>query len=844
MNANVISRPLFFCLLISCLACLAGPMTTECVATQEESSSGIAFFDSKVKPLLAKHCWECHREDPDDFGGGLAMASRQSMIDGGDNGSSVNLEDVKESLLLRVLSYEDDVYEMPPEGKLADDEIAVFEKWIQLGLPWNPDDEIEIDDTSEKHGPPPVNDETKKWWSFQKVVRPNVPQIGGTEWITNKIDAFILSKLNDSKLTPAPDATKQELIRRAYYDLTGLPPTPEHVDQFVRNESPGAWKDLIDELLNSPHYGEKWGRHWLDLVGYAESNSFERDGTKPFVSGYRDYVIRSFNEDKPYDQFLREQLAGDEFENVSIESMTATGFYRLGAWDDEPADPKLAKYDELSHIVTVVGQSMMGLTVDCARCHDHKIDPIPQADYYQMVSFFENIRRYGVRDHNSVLDASVAQMDERQIDDATREAHATKVKSVVQQMVAIEGPAKKLFEPVEHEEFKRIANRRRVLKKYIGKGISQEEFDQYVSLHQQWRTLTENPPQGIRKILCVKEHGSKASSSHIQIRGNPHAKGAEVRPGFLSVLSPPEPEISPATSGKSTGRRLAFANWLTHPDHPTTARVMANRIWQYHFGRGIVRSSSDFGFQGTPPTHPELLDWLAAELMDSQWSLKAMHRKIMLSRAYRMSTKFNREADAVDPENDLLWRFNSRRLTAEEIRDSILAVSGQLNTSKVYGPSIYPALPAEVLAGQSMPGANWHRSSDEDARRRSVYIHVKRTMGFPILEINDAATTDSPCPVRFVTTQPTQAVGMINSEFTNQQAKHLAELVGSKHDDPDQQIAVVLRRVLQRNPTEQEIARGVAFLSDPAMANDADAAKALQVFCLLALNLNEFVYLQ
>lgn len=811
----------------------------EPAASQDDSS--VEFFNTKVKPLLEEHCWECHRNDPDDLGGNLAMSSSASMLEGGDSGSLLDEKNIEKSLLLRVLSYDDDLYQMPPDGKLSDEDIAVFKKWAELGLKWDPKAE-RVFESSHESGPPPVNEETKQWWSFQKVTRPEVPSHESDRWCKNEIDAFILNQLNHSNLKPSADATKYELVRRAYYDLLGLPPSEKQISAFVNDNSPDAWPKLIDQLLASPHYGEKWGRHWLDLVGYAESNSFERDDTKPFVWRYRDYVIKAFNEDLPYDQFLTDQLAGDELENVTVDSMAATGIYRLGAWDDEPADRKLAKYDELSQIVTVVGQSMMGLTVDCARCHDHKIDPIPQADYYSMVSFFENIRRYGVRDHQTVLAASVARMDERKVDDATRKAHQNKIDETVAELTAIEDPVKKNFQPVEHEEFKRLINRERVIKKHVGKHISQEDFDRYVDLQKQWRQLLENPPQGIRKILCVKEAGSTPPKSFVQIRGNPHAQGAEVQPRFLSVLSPPEPEITTPKGGQSTGRRLAFAKWLSSDQHPLTSRVIANRIWQYHFGRGIVRTTSDFGFQGSAPTHPKLLDWLAAELVSSGWKMKALHKKVMLSRSYQMSTRFDDAAFAVDPENNNFWRFNPRRLTAEEIRDSILFVNGQLNLEKIYGPSIYPPMPAEVLAGQSMPGKNWHQSNEIESRRRSLYIHTKRSMGVPILETNDAATTDSPCPVRFVTTQPTQAIGLLNSEFTNRQAKMFADSVRESHSNPKDQVAAVLSRVLQRKPSKTEVDRGLKLLDDPALGDTPD--KAMQIFCLMALNLNEFVYLQ
>ena len=802
------------------------------------------FFNTRIKPILSQRCFKCHGNNPDDLSGDLALTADYTIIKGGESGPAVDLASPENSLILEAINYES--YEMPPDGKLPQDQIDLLTTWVKLGIPWG--DKIEIAQTKavepdSTKREPPVNEETKKWWSFQKVVRPEPPQVKNESWIKNDIDRFVLAKLEAAGLQPPPPASRATLIRRAYYDLTGLPPTPAEVEQFEDDSRPDAYERLIDRLLDSPHYGEKWGRHWLDLVRYAESNSFERDGTKPFVWRYRDYVIRSFNSDKPYDQFLLEQLAGDELDNVTNETLIATGYYRLGAWDDEPADPLQAKYDDLDDILATTCQTTIGLTVNCARCHNHKIDPIPQKDYYRLLSMFNNIRRYGIRAEETVLDASVRTMGAA-VSQADQQAYEANIADLQARIAAIEHRVKPDFIPVEHQEFQYAQNRIPLIAKRVGKLISEDEFAAYKKDVAALLDLKNNPPDGETKILCVKEDGSKLPETHVLIRGNAHVEGDLVTPGFLSVLSPPEPDIVPPKSGESTGARLAFAKWVIDPQHPLTARVMANRLWQFHFGRGIVRTTSDFGFQGTPPTHPELLDWLASEFVARGWQMKSMHRLIMTSAAYQMSSRYNEAAYAADPENNLFWRFDMRRLTAEEIRDSVLAVSGSLNLETMYGPSVFSELAPEVLAGQSRPGDGWGTSSESDRVRRSIYIHVKRSLKDPVLANFDSADTDFTCPVRFVTTQPTQALGMMNGKFTNQQAEVLAKratLVAP--DDLGGQVSMVLEQTTQRMPRQAEIDRGTAFILDLQENEHLPAAEALRCFCLLALNTNEFIYL-
>jgi hypothetical protein len=602
---------------------------------------------------------------------------------------------------------------------------------------------------------------------------------------------------------------------------------------------------MIDRLLASPHYGEKWGRHWLDLVRYAETNSYERDGAKPNAWRYRDYVIKSFNDDKPYDRFVREQIAGDEMPEAanSSDPVVATGFYRLGIWDDEPTDPLQSRYDGLDDIVATTGQVFLGLTVDCARCHDHKIDPIPQRDYYRLLAFFHNINHY----RNGGPTDEVPLM----ADAATRIAYEQRQKEREQQVAQVQSLVKEAEENfrqlISGEPGRGDITRASVSELIRTEGrrvLGADRYRDYQRLRRRLREL-QQPPSNVSLALAVTESGPEAPDTFVLIRGSAAAKGQKVEPGFPAVLSDTDPAIPPPAPGaKSSGRRTVLANWLASPDNPLTARVMANRLFQYHFGRGIVRSPNNFGLQGDAPTHPQLLDWLASELVARGWSMKAMHRLIMTSSAYRMSSSGgDAKALAADPRNDLLWRFDLRRLTAEELRDSILALNGTLNT-KLHGPSVHPPIPKEVLAGQSVPGKGWETSGPADSARRSVYVHVKRSLRLPILESFDAAEPDVTCPVRFVTIQPTQALGTLNSDFMNQEADKLARrLKREAGDDLRKQVALGMRLVTCRAPTDADIDRGVQLIEAMKSKDGATPDVALKYYCLLTLNLNEFVFL-
>lgn len=806
------------------------------------SAESVTFFQNEVQPILKANCFACHGGDKK-VKGGLRLTSREALLKGGNSGPAITLDNPEQSLLLQAVNYGE--LRMPPKGKLPQAQIATLTRWVKMGAPWPA---AATNSTAKRHGPPPVDETAKQFWSFRPVQRPVLPAVRKTEWVRNPIDQFVLAKLEEAGLQPARLADKGELLRRVTYDLTGLPPLPAEVEAFLADRSPDAYERVVERLLASPHYGEHWARHWLDLVRYAESNSFERDAAKPNVWRYRDYVIRAFNEDKPYDQFIREQLAGDELDHVTAESLIATGYYRLGQWDDEPVDPVQAFYDELDDIVATTGQVFLGLTVNCARCHDHKIDPFPQKDYYRLLAFFHGVQGYGVRSSESVAQASlrpIALPGNEALRRSEVDAYHQKVSAIRERIRAVEDSVGRRLEGGERDDFMHEANRVAILRKHVPDLLSREAFNRYLALRKELHSLQRSKPSALAQALCVTEIGRTPRETFVFLRGNPQARGESVEPGFPSVLtSAPPPPPRPGADGKTSGRRHVLADWIANPDNALTARVMVNRLWQYHFGRGIVRSSSNFGYQGTPPTHPELLDWLASEFVGYGWKLKAMHRLLVLSSAYRMSSRPDPTALASDPENDLFWRFDPRRLTAEEVRDSILAVCGNLNRQKMGGPSIYPVLPQEVHAGQSMPGAGWETSPSEDRNRRSVYIHIKRSLAVPLLAAFDAPDTDASCPVRFTTTQPAQALNMLNSDFVNEQAAVFAnDLRREAGADPAAQVRLALWRTLQREPSAAEVARGVGFVQRMRQEHHSTPEEALRSFCLLALNLNEFMYL-
>jgi hypothetical protein len=789
------------------------------VATPHAADAEVTFVRD-VKPLLARRCYACH--GPTAQEGGLRLDKAETALAELDSGlRAIVPGHIEDSALIARVSAADESERMPPIGKpLSSKDIETLRTWIASGAKW------------EKH------------WAFVPPERHTPPQVRSDAWPQNPIDAFILARLEHAGLEPAPNADKRTLARRAYFGVTGLPPTYAQVEAFINDASPDAWPRLIDSLLVSPHYGEHWARHWLDLVRFAETNSFERDGLKPNAWKYRDYVIRSLNDDKPYDQFLREQLAGDELDEVTSDSIIATGFYRLGTWDDEPADPVQARFDEFDDIISTTSQAMLGLTIGCARCHDHKIDPIPQTDYYGLLAFFADVTPYADIHERDPARYSLWDMSKPE-DRARRAELRDKADLFRKQMAAIEEVGIERMSEGDRE-ISRTPDRERLLQDNLERHLNVSEWGQYQDLVKQLdavrneiKELTE-PDSALALAKCDPH----PETTHVMIRGNPHVPGQAVEPHFPALFGEAAPVIPLVADGaRSAGRRRVLAEWIASPRNMLTARVIVNRVWQHHFGRGLVRSASNFGELGTPPTHPELLDFLALWLVDHNWKLKPLHRLIMTSAAYQMSSAGNAEALAADPTNDLFWRFDMRRLSAEEIRDASLMASGEFNPA-MYGPGYYAKLSKEVLATQSRPGDGWGESTPADQARRSIYIHVKRSLLTPLLTAFDFPDVDSSCEGRFVTTQPGQALAMLHGEFLNEQAGRLATRVANEAgSDARGQVAEAIRFVLQRPATDEEIADGLELLNRVINERGGRPEDALKYWCLTVLNLSEFVYL-
>ncbi|MFK7735591.1 MAG: PSD1 and planctomycete cytochrome C domain-containing protein [Pirellulaceae bacterium] len=788
------------------LAVLAGDL-----AVGDESVN----FANDIQTVLARRCYACH--GPDVQEGGIRFDVRDTLLAEADSGEVPILAgNAATSELIRRITSTDEAEQMPPEGKrLTDDEVAAFSLWIDQGAKY------------EKH------------WAFQPVQTPEIPSVSNPEWPTTAIDNFVLHRLDSAGLVPASQADKLTLIRRVYLDVTGIPPSPEQIDYWASRWDETSYERLVDKLLADNAFGERWARTWLDVVRYAETNSFERDGAKPNAWKYRDYVIRAMNADKPYSQFVREQIAGDELKEVTDDSLTATGYFRLGLWDDEPADPKQALFDGFDDLVTTTGQGVMGLTFNCARCHDHKIDPITQKDYYSLVAFLRDVTPYGTRGNqagNNQIDLNLDVAQKHESLNARLRDLGKEIRKIEQATI------KKMDAPDQRAT--EGSRRRATLKRLMSQFTEKEEFAEYQGLKAEQtdlRSKLQSLPRR-RTVLGLAKLQSPPPDTHVLGRGSPHAEGEVVPVAFPTMLGGGVPEIEVPEDGKSAGRRRVLADWLTSKDNWMTARVIANRIWLHYFGRGIVRSPNNFGLMGDAPTHPRLIEHLANQLMDHDWHLKSLHREILLSTTYRMSTQANDQALAEDPNNDLFWRQNLKRLSAEQVRDSVLSVTGELN-SQVLGPSMYPNLSAEVLASQSKPGNGWGQSSEADQARRSIYIHVKRSLPVPMMTAFDFPDSDISCEARFLTTQPGQALTMLNSDWMQDQAENLFRRI-EREVGPElhAQVKRSLEVCLCRPPDSRDVEALVQLVERLKSAQGLDDETARRSMCLVTMNLNAFLY--
>ena len=807
---------LTFSLAIGLFAAAAESVCAEDVPSSVRDAgvgSGRVSFANEVRPLLARRCFSCH--GPDEAAGNLDLTSAAGGQETDSGTVAIVAGDADASeLMARVLSHEEG-YRMPEEGdRLTDREIDLLRRWIDQGGHYD------------------------KHWSFEPRGPVQIPRVA-SDWPRSPIDSFVWRRLDELNLPPPPEADRRTLIRRVTQDLIGLPPSPEAVDAFAVDPDPLAYERLVDRLLASPHFGERWGRHWLDVVRFAETNSFERDGEKRNAFTYRDYVIDSLNADRPYDQFVIDQLAGDERENPTRGQLAATGLLRLGLWDDEPADPELHRFDQYDDLVRTVSEGFLGLTVGCARCHDHKIDPIPQSDYYSMVAFFRGVPEFGVRfdpDRYNQIETTAPNIrgEHRQID-RDRERVAASMKTIEDEGI------RKMAAPEQRAaETRRRPKVLRTLREYL----SPERWRQYQGLRAESQALdlrqASLPPR--EYVFGVTGTDPSPPPTYLLERGNPQSPAAETPPEYLSILGGGEP-VAADGGAASSRRRTALAKWIATDPQGTTSRVMANRVWQHHFGRGLFRSANNLGQLGTPPTHPELLDWLAGELVRGNWSLKALHRQIVTSATYRMSTKDNAAALAVDPQNDLFWRFDIRRMDAEEIRDAILSVSGQLNASRVGGPSVFPPIEAGVLAGQSRPGEGWTVSPPPEQTRRSVYVFAKRSLPLPLFTVFDFPETDSTCEGRFQTVQAAQALSLLNSRFlADQSSAFRRRLVDEVGNDLDLRMRRAIELTYCRDAADDEVDRFVALARQLTSEHGIDASRAEELALLTLLNTSEFLF--
>jgi Protein of unknown function (DUF1553)/Protein of unknown function (DUF1549) len=695
----------------------------------------------------------------------------------------------------------------------------------------------------------PISAEARAHWSFVPPKRVEPPAVKEAGWIRNVIDSFVLARLEAEDLKHAPEADRPTLLRRLSFELISLPPTPEEVAAYEADRSPDAYEKQVDRLLASPHYGERQAQHWLDLARYADTDGFEFDEARPDAWRYRDWVVNSFNADMPYDRFVSLQIAGDELEPENPDAVVATGFNRCYPDMVDLNDQGLRRQNALDDIAETTSLTFLGLTMGCARCHDHKFDPISQVDFYRLQAFFTPAR---FRDDYPILAPADRAALETKVEHWKREMAETQA-----QLLRLEADARSKIAPGRPpgvddqviaawekdpgdrstEEvalvFEAASKDKRVKEKALVEVLGAEEKADRIELLAELDRRTKAKPVPPRLARVIDEAGPKAAPTYLRRRGDYSLKGPEVQPGFPAVLASSEPDVRPLP--RSSGRRASLAAWLTRPDHPLTTRVVVNRLWQGHFGRGIVATSSDYGLMGEAPSHPELLDRLALELVDRGWSLKAIHRLIVTSATYRQSSKKLEAGAQADPDNRLFWRHARRRLDGEAIRDALLAVSGHLNPS-IGGACVFPELPAE-LTKLSSKGKIWPVSArQEDRDRRSLYVFTRRNLRYPFFEAFDRPDTNASCPRRAVTTIAPQALSLLNGKLAVDSARGLAKRVAREAgSEPSARVDRAYCLALGRAPDVAERELSLVFLDGGDEARLAD-------FCLALLNVNEFVY--
>ena len=788
-----------------------------CAVSVSAASSDAELFELKVQPILQQHCFKCHSHGAEKIKGGLVMDSVSAILTGGDTGPAITPGQPEKSLLIAAIKQTGELKMPAKANKLSDGDIAVIEQWIKAGAPAP---KVAVGSTSSTLPNGPVKRvgkltaEDRKWWAFQPIMKPTPPSVKNAAWARSDLDRFILARLEAESLSPSPEAPRASLVRRLYFDMWGLPPTPEEVDAFLNDKSPDAYEKLVDSLIASPHYGEKWARHWLDLVRYADSDGYRLDSYRPHSWRYRDYVANAFNNDKPYDRFVKEQLAGDELYPDNPEATIATGYLCHWIYEYNNRDAEGQWKNIMIDLTDTTGDVFFGMGFQCARCHDHKFDPILQKDYYRLQGFFA-----ALMPHEQVTAAT-----KQQREDYAKRAAAweEKTASIRKQISDIEAKHMKTADRQATEKFpaevqammrKPVAERtpyehqvaelayRQVTYEYVrlDTRLKGEEKEKYLALKKKLAEFDKQKPEPLPIALAATDLGPKAATVTIPKKGND-----PIEPGFLTVLDDKPAVIKPVpTAPNSTGRRTALAEWLTQPENPLTARVIVNRVWQDHFGRGLAANASDFGKLGEKPSHPELLDWLASRFVADGWSFKKLHKLILMSATYRQSVNHPaaQAARLKDPENRLYWRSNTRRLEAEQIRDAVYSVTGEL----------------DLKAGG--PGANFSEP------RRSIYCKIMRNTRDPFIDVFDAPFWFNSASSRDTTTTPVQSLLLINSQFMLQRAKALA---GRLEKDASMDDAKLVERAYQlsygRAPKPAEIEASLKFLREQPQRIDAERA--------------------
>ena len=840
-------------------------------------------FETHVRPILKAHCFECHGEGKK-LKGGLDVRLRRLLVQGGESGPALMAGKKDASLLFEKIAAQ----EMPPgKKKLSRDEVALIGRWIAEGAPTIRPEPDKIDQGFQ------ITEHERGFWAFQPIrPLPSPPTAGGegkvrgAKKVRTLIDAFVLAKLEEKGLSFSPEADRHTLIRRVTFDLTGLPPTPGEVERFVADSSADAYERLLDRVLASPHYGERWGRHWLDVAGYADSEGYtEDDPVRKHAYKYRDYVIRAFNEDRPFDQFIREQLAGDEMvrwpdEKLSpgaIDKLTATGFLRMAPDGTAGgADRKLAANQVIADTLQIVGTSLLGLTINCAQCHNHRYDPIPQTDYYRLRAIFEpaydttswrppTARRIALSTDADRRQAQEIETEAAKIDRVRVNKQAEFIERTFQKELAKlpENLRESVRQARQAPAASRTPAQQALLREHPSVNVSAGSLYLYdAKAAAELKTLAaEAAKVRARKpvedfVRALTEVPGKVPATFVFFRGDHEQPKENIAPGNLTVLTSfnlgdiPDKDPSLPTSG----RRLAFARQLTSGRHPLTARVLVNRVWLHHFGKGIVGTPGDFGFLGERPSHPELLDWLASEFMVGGWRLKRLHKLIMTSAVYRQASRWQPHLQQLDPDNRLLARMPVRRLEAEALRDAVLAVNGKLNV-KPFGPPV-PVMRddfGQVVVGvDTIDGAGRRQGivpiGDEETRR-SVYVQVRRSRPLAVLSTFDAPAMTPNCDCRHVSTVTPQALLLLNSTFIVTQAKHFAERVFREAGtDARTQVIRAWRLAYGSEPGAGDVREALAFLAEQAAAFQSShkgqdpRQLGLACFCQALVSSNRFLY--